>query len=414
MTTIAYLANEFPVAVEWYVAEEIRALRRSGFSVVPCTGKSVPRTRVPDAMRDLAQETLCVRPKSLIQFLLTLFLCIAYRRTLRDLWCRILFQGSEAWPVRLRAIAHTFMGICCAEQLRNYDVAHIHIHHGYYASWVGMTAAQILGVPFSLTLHGSDLLLNGVYLDTKLKNCAFCLTVSEFNRRHILAHFPSIPSSRVLLHRMGVAIPVVTIHSVSDARPFTVLSVGRLHPVKHHSFLIQGCFFLKEYGVSLRCLIAGEGPERRRLERLIAELGLQDTVELLGQIPQEDLARHYDEADLVALTSHSEGIPLTLMEAMARGRLVLAPSITCIPELIKDGETGFLYTKGALEEFVWRVYQIYRALSACDSVRRAAREHVIANFKLESNLQILSELFEQRVGNRANEEDYEYPVLQQI
>jgi colanic acid/amylovoran biosynthesis glycosyltransferase len=263
-----------------------------------------------------------------------------------------------------------------------------------------MTAAQILGVPFSLTLHGSDLLLNGVYLDTKLQNCAFCLTVSEFNRRHILAHFPSIPSSRVLLHRMGVAIPVVTIHSVSYARPFTVLSVGRLHPVKHHSFLIQGCFFLKEYGVSLRCLIA--------------ELGLQDTVELLGQIPQEDLARHYDEADLVALTSHSEGIPLTLMEAMARGRLVLAPSITGIPELIKDGETGFLYTKVALEEFVWRVYQIYRALSACDSVRRAAREHVIANFKLESNLQILSELFEQRVGNRANEEDYEYPVLQQI
>jgi glycosyltransferase involved in cell wall biosynthesis len=277
-----------------------------------------------------------------------------------------------------------------------------------------MTAARVLGISFSLTLHGSDLLLDGAYLDTKLRNCAFCLTISEFNRRHILAHFPWMPSDRVLLHRMGVTIPVTAISPTSKSEPFTLLSVGRLHAVKNHSFLIQGCFFLKEYGVPLRCLIAGEGPERRRLELLIHALGVEDNVHLLGHVPHDQLSQYYEQADLVVLTSQSEGIPLTLMEAMAQGRLVLAPAITGIPELVKQNETGFLYRKGALEEFVWRVHQIYRTLPAYDAVRRSARDHVRDLFDLEVNLQALSDLFEQRIVNGVSEDVYEDPVLQQI
>lgn len=414
MTTIAYLANELPVAVEWYVTEEIRALRERGFCVIPCTGKAVVEDRLPGKMRDLARETVCVRPSSLTQFLRIIYLCLWHGRDLRDLWNRILFEGSEPWHVRLRAIAHTFLGVCCAQQLRHRDVAHIHVHHGYYASWIAMTAARLLGVPFSLTLHGSDLLVDGVYLDTKLRNCAFCLTVSEFNRQHILEHFPSIPSHRVLLHRMGVPIPEATIRTVLRSDPFMLLSVGRLHAVKNHAFLIQACFFLKEYGLPLRCLIAGEGEERHRLEQLIDELGMRDTVQLLGHIPHQQLRSYYEQADLVVLTSHSEGIPLTLMEAMALGRPVLAPAITGIPELIKEGVTGFLYTKGTLEEFVWRVYQISRSLPACAPMARAAREHVREHFNLERNLRSLGELFARRITATTQEEVYEDPVLQQI
>ena len=59
--------------------------------------------------------------------------------------------------------------------------------------------------------------------------------------------------------------------------------------------------------------------------------------------------------DLVVLTSRSEGIPLVLMEAMAHGKTVLAPAITGIPELVKDGETGFLYRAGSLEDFIAKI-----------------------------------------------------------
>jgi hypothetical protein len=65
-------------------------------------------------------------------------------------------------------------------------------HHGYFGSWIAMTAARLLNVGFSMTLHGSDLLLNGTYLDVKLSNCTFCLTVSEYNRAYINKRFPDL------------------------------------------------------------------------------------------------------------------------------------------------------------------------------------------------------------------------------
>lgn len=416
MKTVVYLANEFPNPVEWYVVEEIRELRRRGLRVVPHSSKRVANGNVPADVADLAAETTCLLPLSVQDVLGTILLFVLRARDLADFFRRILLEGHEAWHLRFRAIAHTLLGVTMAHRLRRTNASHVHVHHGYFSSWIAMVAAHLLRVPFSMTLHGSDLLLHGVYLDLKLERCDFCLTVSEFNRRHILAHFPQVAAHKVLLQRLGVRrhdVTVTPMQEFSDGQPVTLLSVGRLQPVKNHVFLIQACFFLREYGVPIRCLIAGEGPERRRLELLIRELGLDEQVRLLGQVPRRELARYYDLADLVVLTSHSEGIPIVLMEAMARGRVVIAPAITGIPELVIDGRTGFLYKPGALEEFVWLVDRIRRVLPEMSVVRRAARDRVRDQFDLEKNLGALGDLFVQRVAD-TSEEIYENPVLQQI
>src|SRR5438552_2733895 len=96
------------------------------------------------------------------------------------------------------------------------------------------------------------------------------------------------------------------------------------------------------------CSIAGEGPERRHLESLIRKFRLEDRVTLLGHVAREQMDSLYDRADIVVLTSRSEGIPLVLMEAMARGKIVLAPAITGIPELVIAGKTGFLYEPASM------------------------------------------------------------------
>ncbi len=222
-----------------------------------------------------------------------------------------------------------------------------------------MVAARLLGVEFSMTLHGSDLLLHGAYLDAKLENCALCLTVSEFNRRYILDRYPTIDPAQVVVSRLGVNVsecdplPVATSKSADD--PFTVVAVGRLHAVKDHAFLVQACKQLHELAVPFECAIAGEGPERRNLEADIRQSGLEGRIKLLGHVPREQMDSLYDRADVVVLTSRSEGIPLVLMEAMARGKIVLAPEITGIPELVIPGKTGFLYQPGSLEDFVDRL-----------------------------------------------------------
>ena len=127
-------------------------------------------------------------------------------------------------------------------------------------------------------------------------------------------------------------------HTISNS--LQVFAVGRLVAVKDHAFLIRASAALKKSNVEFECLIAGDGPERQALEGLIRRLGLEKKVRLLGHVPHERMNSFYDKADVVALTSRSEGIPLVLMEAMARGRIVVAPNITGIPELVLHGKTG--------------------------------------------------------------------------
>jgi glycosyltransferase involved in cell wall biosynthesis len=173
----------------------------------------------------------------------------------------------------------------------------------------------------------------------------------------------------------------------SSAKVFTILSVARLHRVKNHAFLLEACSVLRQRGIDFVCLIAGDGPEHRRLSRQISRLGLKREVQLLGHVQHTDLEALYPLVDVIVLTSHSEGIPLALMEAMAHGRPILAPNITGIPELIANGETGFLYQPGSLLDFVSHLDLIRTMPTALEPLCRAARQRVITQFNRDCNLQ---------------------------
>jgi glycosyltransferase involved in cell wall biosynthesis len=292
-----------------------------------------------------------------------------------------------------------------------------------------MTAARLMGAEFSFTLHGSDLLLHGAYLDTKLRTCSFCLTVSEYNRRFIVARFPWA-EDRVFVSRLGVDVTGGESRTETSPRDFlTILSVGRLHAVKDHAFLVRACERLAKLDIRVKCFIAGEGPERGALETLIRRRGLSEHVRLLGYVAHENLAPLYESADLVVLTSRSEGIPLVLMEAMAHEKIVLAPSITGIPELVIPGKTGFLYQPGSIENFVDQVSFVRFGLltelpmesgETCSigspllSIRHAARLHVLQNFNRSKNLRNFADLFLSRIAAREQSVPDENLVLQQI
>jgi len=415
MPRVAYLTNQFPAAVEWYVADEIVELRRRGLEVIPCSGQKVRPQDLPQELRTFVSETLALRPIRIGVMLRALRMCASNVPLLRYLFQKTLGHSTESLGRRVRTLAHTLLGIYYAALLRDRDVDHIHVHHGYFASWVAVVAARLLGITFSMTLHGSDLLVHASDMEAKLAECKFCLTVSEFNRRHIRAHYPTVDPQKTFLRRMGVDLSRPTPARLQQpiATP-VLLSVGRLHPVKDHVFLLRACYFLRACGLQFRCLIVGDGPERRKLEFLTGELGIGDIVTLVGHVPHSETNDFYDHADLVVLTSRSEGIPLVLMEAMARKKIVLAPAITGIPELVIDGKTGFLYQPGSLENFVWRTMEICESLRALDQVRCNAREHVRAHFNRQTNLQSFVDLFLEQIGQGIGSCVDENPVLQQI
>jgi len=428
--TVAYLANQFPSAVEPYVTEEIVELRRRGIRVI---AGSVRKPRLDPSFVQ-SQPEIVLQPLSALVLLRALWLCLRKSNRISTLIARVVFRGGEGPLKRLKALAHTWLGACYAVLLQGQGIDHIHVHHGYFGSWIAMVAARLSGVGFSMTLHGSDLLLHGTYLDVKLENCSFCLTVSEYNRRYILDRFSTVGAARVLVSRLGVNVserdtcPVPKLKTADD--PFTLVAVGRLHAVKDHAFLVRACTQLHDLDVSFACLIAGEGPERRSLESEIRQSGLEGQVTLLGHVAREQMDSLYDRADVVVLTSRSEGIPLVLMEAMARGKIVLAPGITGIPELVIPGKTGFLYQPGSLADFVDRLLFIRSrtqmpdhpelrpylpsAGRQLDWVRHAAQAQVRHNFNRSKNLEAFGELFLQRIAPQTESIADESFVLQQI
>lgn len=405
MTTIAYLANEFPSDVEPYLDDEIRELRSRGIQVI---AGSVRRPLQSSHDR----EVLYLYPLGFFVFLRALALAIRRWQRICALTARALLWGNESPKRRLKALMHTWLGACYAARLRKRRVDHIHVHHGYFGSWIAMVAAELLDVGYSLTLHGSDLLLHGAYLETKLERCRFCATVSEYNRQFILRHFSRIDPAKITVSRLGVDLPPVLEASPetgqTERHRFRLLAVGRLHVVKDHAFLIRACARLRDLGVDFECAIAGDGPERATLSLAIQERRLQDRVELLGHIPRESMDSHYRLADIVVLTSRSEGIPLVLMEAMARGRLVLAPAITGIPELVVPGKTGFLYEPGVMNDFIEKVLLLCALIRRRDGdsakridwVRHAARVQVLHNFNRDTNLARFSDGLMQRLARR--------------
>jgi len=399
MPTVAYLANQFPSPVEPYVAQEIQELRRCGVTVIPCSALHGPAP-LDGALRTFAAETLYLQPLRLTMLIYALFLCFMKVRVLKDFYRRALWHGGEPLERRLRALLHTWLGVYYALLIKESHPNHIHVHHGYFASWIAMVAARFLGIEFSMTLHGSDLLLHAAYLDTKLEHCMFCVTISEFNRRHILKHHPAVPADKIVVRRMGVD-PGTTKLSASRPghakRSLVMLAVGRLHPVKGHAFLVRACRLLKDREVPFECVIAGEGPERASIEKLIGDLDLTAEVRLVGHLTRPDLDLYYARADVVVLTSRSEGIPLVLMEAMARGKTVLAPAITGIPELVFDGENGFLYRPGSLEDFVARVSLVQHSQNALGAFGQAARQHVLQHFNRDKNLAAFCNLLLQHI-----------------
>ena len=370
----------------------------------------------------LVEGIVCLRQIRVGTLLRGLALILTRSNRISGVLMRVLFLGNEGPWVRLKALLHVGLGACYAVRLANRGVHHIHIHHGYFGSFVGMIAARLLGISYSVTLHGSDLLLRSAYLDLKLNNCRFCLTISEYNRRYILEHFPGVDAAKIHVSRLGVETTFRHFPERRASRQFTILAVGRLHAVKDHAFLVRACARLRDWGAPLNCLIAGEGPERKNLEAIIRRHRLENCVTLLGHVNREKMSSLYETADLVVLTSRSEGIPLVLMEAMAREKIVIAPQITGIPELVLPGRNGFLYKAGEMDEFVQRILFLHTLMCAKSAVsvgrlkwiRHAARLQVLNNFGRANNLAHFGDSFLQLVPRHDWSHLHEDLILQQI
>lgn len=185
------------------------------------------------------------------------------------------------------------------------------------------------------------------------------------------------PRDRIRVLRNGVDTslfrPVDGARWRARAKPGQILiaSVGLLIPRKGHDLLIAAMAMLP----NAHLLIAGQGPDKEKLEALAKSLGVADRVELVGSVPHEELPALYSAADLLVLATSREGWPNVLLEAMACGAPVVATNIGGIPEIITRPEAGVIIPERTPEALASGIRQII----AHPPDRTATRAHAEAH-----------------------------------
>jgi len=263
--------------------------------------------------------------------------------SLRALW---LILSCGKLRDRIKNLAVLPKGLYAGRLAKELGVEHIH------AQWAGTTATLALvahkssRVPWSFTAHRGDIVQRNLLVE-KISSATFVRLISQrgIDLMNKVAPFADRSKFRVIY--MGVSVPAFTSAAPQNRSrgPFTIICPAHLIPVKGHVYLIKTLALLKERGVVCRLELAGHGPLRKAIEQVVAELEMQAAVVFLGQVPHDELIERYRtrKVDAVLLPSidlgHGvhEGIPVSLMEAMAYGIPVVSTTTGGIPELITPG-----------------------------------------------------------------------------
>jgi len=400
---IAYVAHQFPLLRTTFLRREIEGLRAFGLpievvSVRPAAWREL--TDEPEALayRDtthylpafpLTWKDVLANLRALVQqpgvSLGNLRLCLAYSQG-GGLLCRMHFW-LQIWRGAVMAARLRTLGECL----------HVHAATSAAAATTALVCSRLLGVPFSFTSHTA---IRPAALATKIHEAAFVASISEYDKGLLTQATNGDGAPRIHVVRCGIPLddwpyaPKRSLH-----QPLRILSVGGLIEKKGHEILIRTCGLLRDRGHELLCRIVGEGPLRHDLSRLIEELGLSGIVELMGPLPQYQVKHQLGWADLFALpcqrapNGDTDGIPVVLMEAMAAGVPVASTRISGIPELVVDGETGFLAEPGNVASFA---HQIERTIADSDARRRVvqdARWWIETHFNQERETAKMSYLF---------------------
>jgi colanic acid/amylovoran biosynthesis glycosyltransferase len=346
---IAYLINQYPKVSHSFIRREILALERQGYQV-----QRLAMRGWADELRD--EED--VRERSTTRYVLQDgalamgmdMLRMAVKRPGRfmkalALACRIGLRADRPLPLHLIYLAEACRIVPWMDA---HGARHLHAHFGTNSTEVAMLAHMLGGPAYSFTVHGPEEFDKPqfLWLAEKIRRSAFVVAISSFGRSQLFRWAAHGDWAKVEVVHCGIdsdfhAVPPQPI----PAAP-RLVCVGRLCEQKGQMLLVRAVQAVVAKGIPIHVVLAGDGEMRGAIEALIAECGLGQHISITGWIDGNRVREEILAARALVLPSFAEGLPVVVMEAMALRRPVLSTYIAGIPELVLDGETGWLFPAG--------------------------------------------------------------------
>jgi glycosyltransferase involved in cell wall biosynthesis len=298
----------------------------------------------------------------------------------RELGGRLSAAGVPVDAIRLPFAAdpRAFARLLQLIRSRRPEIVHTHLVH---ADFHGLTAARLAGVPVRVsTKHGFNPFRSSQVFARADR------AVGALAHEHVAI---SRGLARYLAREEGFAEDAFTvihygIEPGPEPAPYAgeaprLLCVGRLIPIKGHDVLLRAVARARRVVRDLTLDIAGSGPLEAELRSQAAELGLDAAVRFLGQISSVP----YTESAVVVVPSLGEGFGMVALEAMERGRPVLASDVGGLPEIVADGETGLVVPAGDGDALAWAIAELAANLPRAAALGAAGRARALAEFRQE-------------------------------
>ncbi|MCB9897818.1 MAG: glycosyltransferase [Planctomycetes bacterium] len=403
---ILYLLSRYPAISHTFVLREVTGLRALGFTIAVASINPPDRSQAELDERERAEAalTFCVKRAGAVGALAAIAGAFVRRprRCLGMFGTALGRAGSD--PKRLlKALFYAAEAALVAREAERRGARAIHVHFANPASVVGSLAARLLDVPFSFTVHGSPPFHDepGDHFPAVAADAHFVCCIGAYSRSQVMLRMPPDRWDRIEITRMGVDLARFRPPAERATREIPELvCVARLDPVKGHRLLLAAARRLVDGGRRFVLRLVGDGPEREALASLLLALGLEGHVRLEGAASEAGVQAAYARADVFVLASLTEGVPVVLMEAMAMELPCVAPRLAGIPELVRDGIDGLLFTPS---DELGLAAALEQLLDDADARRRlgvSGRRRVAEGFDLATTTGLMAGVLARRLGSR--------------
>lgn len=397
---IAYLMSRFPKVTETFVLYEILEIESHNIpiEIFPLLQEkeSVMHPEAENLTQRAHYHKVFSQPVLAAQFYWITKKPLAYLAT----WFRVLIGNASSPKFLSRAIIIMPLAALFARKMQQLEITHVHAHFATHSLLAAYIVHHLSGIPYSVTAHAHDIYVNRTMLEQKLKDTAFIVTISDYNRRLLSDLYGAEIANKIEVIHCGIDPNFFKPRDTFESKGyFKMVCVGSLSEYKGQRYLVEACRQLKAKGIQFQCWLIGDGDQYAEIQQLVIDSGLESEVELLGRQPRQFVSDALAEADVMVLpsvvtkTGKKEGIPVALMEALATEIPVVTTQISGIPELVIDGVTGWLVPERDADALTQALVEVYENPTLAKQIAQQGREKVLREFNLNTNARALSELF---------------------
>jgi glycosyltransferase involved in cell wall biosynthesis len=392
---VAYLVWRFPLVTETFVLRELNAVADR----VPCPVELFAlRPGHGGTVHPMAAAWLpAVKTASMSRGCLELLRLAVDRPHLVARVIRGLVRDYARNPRELaQGLAVTVLAASLVPAIRRARVAHIHAHFATQPAEAAWALAAFTGTTYSVTAHAYDLFVSTRGLDRRISGARFVACISEYNRRFLTARCNGASEYSVV----HCGVPTREMRRSAHApkgRPTRLIMVSSFQAKKGHAVLVEALRSSRALQ-SVQLDLVGTGPLESAVKGLVASAGLQDRVTFHGDQPEHAVRRMVAESDVlvqpsvVAPDGDMDGIPNTLIEAMALGVPVVTTWVSGIPELVRDGVTGVVVRPGDSADLAAGLERVIEDPEAARRRAVAGLAKVRAEFDVEDSAAAMASL----------------------